>query len=976
MFGWTEHTERKNKKIKHWKTLKIFALVMQLVVYQSVWPLAAFGADSEKVDVETKNVSEKEKDSESEEDISGEKEGDEKKEKDKRDADSEKRDKEEKERRDQESYKKTDDKSDKKQDESGGKKENADDSVNAEEDVVRGESEVSDDENGADNPEQEKEFEENEKEFGEENLSPEDTYVFEAEEAMFFEEELELEDEPADDDEREEMVERTVSGEANEESGELVEVTEEEEKLSTIDAVEDLPEAVLESSGEETALLGEADEEGVAGECEGELCLENEAEGETRVSSVANTGNNEVEMSEVSEEGLGNEEKRADLSTGDAVALTSATNEVNTTILGGNWQEFVLDLYGYVTEDINVLQMFSELVKNIVPSSDSQTTHVDADIVHEADVVSDVSAEAVTGQNRVGNEAGAVNITTGDAKAQADLVNVANTTLVGDNWLFGIINVFDTWTGNLIVPGEGVIELPGSGYISLFDVRQQNDADILNIVGTTAETGKNSVSGTDANLVTGEAVAEADAFNMVNTTLLNENQFLLTVNALGAWTGKALNWDRENGHNGLFGFDFKSEDCLLECGVKSYNLDISNTADVNNTVNALAVTGENNVESGGVVDIHTGEAMAESHVVNFVNNTVLGNNWLYLLVNVLGTWTGDVDFAYPDVRVNVSDGRTDAKTGDILVYALDYANAGKAAAQDVTLELVLPEKVSYVGHSGGEAFRQDGNVLRWTVEEIPAGISGTVTVTTQPNENWQEDDEFVATARIATATAEQQQKNNVAVDTTLFHFIAPAASIVWLEEESEERPVSQLSLEYAPVAQSSVRPGESAAYTLVVRNTGATPLAGVEVESEVKYGQSTVALYTWPIGMLQAGEAAQIDYAFQMGMDALVGIYVSQATAVGTDPWGEIRKTVAPQVALEVLRNPVSVVAFPPVFSEVSPETNGETSVPTDQLSAPAEVLGEQRESAKKPAVPWWVFTISLAFYSFVANRNFFVGSG
>lgn len=52
------------------------------------------------------------------------------------------------------------------------------------------------------------------------------------------------------------------------------------------------------------------------------------------------------------------------------------------------------------------------------------------------------------------NEANKLNaeIQTGDAQITTDIFNMLNTNIVGKNWYFGVINIFDTFTGDIIFP--------------------------------------------------------------------------------------------------------------------------------------------------------------------------------------------------------------------------------------------------------------------------------------------------------------------------------------------------------------------------------------------------------------------------------------------------------------------------------------------------------------------------------------------
>jgi uncharacterized repeat protein (TIGR01451 family) len=56
------------------------------------------------------------------------------------------------------------------------------------------------------------------------------------------------------------------------------------------------------------------------------------------------------------------------------------------------------------------------------------------------------------------NEANRLNaeITTGNALIETDIFNMLNTNITGKNWYFGVINIFDTFTGDIIFPRADV----------------------------------------------------------------------------------------------------------------------------------------------------------------------------------------------------------------------------------------------------------------------------------------------------------------------------------------------------------------------------------------------------------------------------------------------------------------------------------------------------------------------------------------
>ena len=56
---------------------------------------------------------------------------------------------------------------------------------------------------------------------------------------------------------------------------------------------------------------------------------------------------------------------------------------------------------------------------------------------------------ALTGDNKIKGAGGGASITTGDANAAANIINVANTNVIGKNWLMAVVNIFGDWNGNL-----------------------------------------------------------------------------------------------------------------------------------------------------------------------------------------------------------------------------------------------------------------------------------------------------------------------------------------------------------------------------------------------------------------------------------------------------------------------------------------------------------------------------------------------
>lgn len=165
--------------------------------------------------------------------------------------------------------------------------------------------------------------------------------------------------------------------------------------------------------------------------------------------------------------------------TGDANVLASVVNIANMNIVGGNWwlvivneagnwigkligfdgstvagsegMEFRVDEYGqvYVSNADNGTGSENNAQANV---SDSNTINQE----NNAKIVNNVDLSANTGGNTSSfNTGGDSTIVTGDANIIANIVNFVNNNIIGAGNLFvTVINVFGSWVGDFIGPGQ------------------------------------------------------------------------------------------------------------------------------------------------------------------------------------------------------------------------------------------------------------------------------------------------------------------------------------------------------------------------------------------------------------------------------------------------------------------------------------------------------------------------------------------
>lgn len=111
-------------------------------------------------------------------------------------------------------------------------------------------------------------------------------------------------------------------------------------------------------------------------------------------------------------------------------------------------------------------------------------------------------------------------------------------------------------------------------------------------------------------------------------------------------------------------------------------------------------------------------------------------------------------------KTSADDNKGDIQVGDVLTYTVSYANPGKDSAT-VTITDKLPKGLTYVDGSASDSgsFDNRANTLTWTIEDVPAGKTGTVTFQARVNEG-------AITEGIGNKAAVQIGDNKVETNTT------------------------------------------------------------------------------------------------------------------------------------------------------------------------------------------------------------------
>lgn len=306
---------------------------------------------------------------------------------------------------------------------------------------------------------------------------------------------------------------------------------------------------------------------------------------------------------------------------------------------------------------------------------------------NNAVLTNNININANTGSNSSSYNTGSGDVKTGNAVANANIVNLANTNLNVSGWVVGVVNIFGNYIGNIILPKDdssGVAQnqtttsditnsQTGSNSTNNSNLTNTNtenftnynNAEVTNNVDTSAITGANQASfNTGSSAVqNGNATVNVNENTVANQNIKAEDDtvWIVIVNKLGQWFGYIVGAPEDattasggimltdgnpgpienNVSNSITGPN--SENNTNMTNTDNLNISNQNNAAIVNNINVTSNTGGNsssyNTGGGSII---SGNASIGVNIANFINTNVVAKKFALLLVNVFGTWDGNV----------------------------------------------------------------------------------------------------------------------------------------------------------------------------------------------------------------------------------------------------------------------------------------------------------------------------------------------
>ena len=421
---------------------------------------------------------------------------------------------------------------------------------------------------------------------------------------------------------------------------------------------------------------------------------------------------NDADIIAVTGENLASTSQNAQIETGNATAMLNIANILNTNIINSQGFMYLLNQVLEQNQSLDLSDLFFPDEESLLAQANQCTLlscaaeNILYNILNEneAGITNDATIQAITGRNEILGKF--ASISTGDAYAAGNFINVANTNIIDSNYRLLTVNAIGDLNGDLILPTEDLFKAFFGTPNGMTRVGQQNEelslnaeldnhAEVNNNVNTDAESGANHSTTTLAESVTNTGKAEADSniHNIVNQNLFGGDSMFMQIKVHGAWNGNVyglpagLTWAWTS--DGIIIYNEDAEITpseILGYDIDSYRANFENhsTATIDNNIDVLSVTGENLMEADlGVTE--TGDAYAGANVLNIANTNVIGRNWVMAILNIFGDFNGDVSFGQTDLWVGGQMQAVDDPVGPgtRVIYTYTVKNNGNLKASGI-----------------------------------------------------------------------------------------------------------------------------------------------------------------------------------------------------------------------------------------------------------------------------------------------------
>jgi hypothetical protein len=293
--------------------------------------------------------------------------------------------------------------------------------------------------------------------------------------------------------------------------------------------------------------------------------------------------------------------------------------------------------------------------------SQNDLAHTTINTKTNGTIANNINLNANSGNANVNNNDDIGAVSTGNANAVADVINMINSVVAANQSFLGVVNIYGDYSGNILMPADSLNALLGSNAnqsstaVASANTTTNTSANVTNNINLAAASGNANVSNNDdvGSVATGNGMTNLTILNLTGKQVIAANSLLVFVNVLGSWVGLIM--DAPTGATSAAlggGVNSHSNAELAGSVTNNENFGITNNIAANARSGNADVT--NNDDIGSVA---TGNATSSANIANLINSNFSLSNWFgVLFINVFGNWHGNFGVAKPPVITPITSG--------------------------------------------------------------------------------------------------------------------------------------------------------------------------------------------------------------------------------------------------------------------------------------------------------------------------------